>query len=391
MTTKIPATSAISKNTIRFALFGFFFCQGICFASWASRIPDLKLLLKLSEGELGSVLLALPAGQLCTLPFSGKLVARLGSRQVMLFAVPLYSLALINIGFSSTALYLTASLFLFGVAGNMANISINTQGVAVEKLFGRPLMASFHGGWSLAGFTGAALGTLMISLKLPPHQHYYFISALVFVIVLTASRYLLKGKPAPAAKRPLFSKPDGSLLQLGVIGFCCMAAEGAMFDWSGVYFQKVVMAPTALITLGYAAFMSTMAGGRFAGDRLVHRFGQRKMIQASGVLIASGLGISILFPYIVPVTIGFLITGFGVSSVIPTVYSAAGRSKLVPPSIALASVSGVSFFGFLLGPPVIGYIAELSNLRYSYGFIAMLGFCTTILASRAALIQSKAS
>ena len=160
-----------------------------------------------------------------------------------------------------------------------------------------------------------------------------------------------------------------------------------MFDWSGVYFQKVVNAPAGLIVLGYAAFMSTMAGGRFIGDWLIKQIGRKKLLQVSGFFIAGGLLIAIALPTIVFATAGFLIVGFGVSSVVPTVYSAAGKAQNISPSMALAAVSSISFLGFLLGPPLIGYISQVSNLRYSFAAIALLGFSTTLLVSRAKLIR----
>ena len=159
-----------------------------------------------------------------------------------------------------------------------------------------------------------------------------------------------------------------------------MAAEGTMFDWSGIYFQKVVQAPPSLVTLGYSAFMGTMALGRFLGDGLVLRFGRKEILQASGVIIAAGLLLAVFFPSIVTATIGFLMVGFGVSSVVPIVYSQAGKSEKMSPGMALAAVSSIGFFGFFIGPPLIGFIAEAFGLQWSFGIIAILGFGTTVLA-----------
>jgi MFS family permease len=161
-----------------------------------------------------------------------------------------------------------------------------------------------------------------------------------------------------------------------------MVCEGTMFDWSGVYFQKVVQAPLTLTTLGYAAFMSTMAGGRFIGDRVVNHFGKKKVLQVSGFVIASGLLLAVILPYIITATIGFLLVGMGVSSVVPLVYSSAGKSKTLSPGVALTAVSTIGFLGFLLGPPLIGFIAQAFSLRISFTLIAVLGFCTTLLASQ---------
>lgn len=367
---------------MRLAVASFYFCMGLSFASWASRIPDIKTKLHLSEAELGSILLALPMGQLLTMPVSGRLVTRYGSRNILSFAIILYAIELTNIGWATQVWQLALALFIFGVVGNMCNISVNTQGVLAEKIYERPIMTSFHGVWSIAGFTGALTGLLMMNLKLTPHQHFFIIAALVLIITFITRKYLIPGTSAPAEKKKFFSKPEGVLVQLGIIAFCSMASEGAMFDWSGVYFKEVVEAPHSLIILGYASFMIMMATGRFTGDRIIARIGRKKMLQVSGILISTGLLISVLFPYLITATIGFVIVGFGVSSVVPAVYSAAAKSSKIAPGMALAAVSSISFLGFLLGPPLIGYIAQLSSLRYSFAVIAILGFCISIMVSK---------
>lgn len=372
-----------SRLQIRTAVSAFFFCQGLCFATWASRIPDLKNNLGLSEAALGSILLLLPAGQLSAMPFSGRLVTHFGSRKVIRIAAVLYAICLTNLGLASQPWHLSLALFVFGICGNMCNISVNTQAILTEKLYGRPIMTTFHGVWSTAGFTGAAIGLMMMSLHLSPYAHFWIVAAFISTVVIFSQRYLQNGHPSAAtAKRPFFSKPDGVLVQLGIVGFASMASEGAMFDWSGVYFQEVVHAPKTLIALGYLSFMIAMASGRFAGDRLIAKYGRKKMLRISGVLITSGLFISVLFPHIVTATLGFLIVGFGVSSIVPMVYSAAGRHPKIPAGIALASVSSISFLGFLIGPPLIGYIAELFNLRYSFAVIGMLGISISLLVSK---------
>ena len=380
--TNIPSQPSATKLTMRIAISSFYFCMGFCFASWASRIPDIKTRLQLSDAELGTMLLALPLGQLVTMPLSGRLVTKYGSRTIMSFAALLYAIELTNIGWASQMWQLGLALFIFGVVGNMANISVNTQGVLAEKAYGRPIMTSFHGVWSIAGFTGALVGLWMMNLKLTPRQHFFIVAALVFIVVFIARRYLIPGTTASAEKKKFFSKPEGVLVQLGVIAFCSMAAEGTMFDWSGVYFKEVVEAPRSLIILGYASFMIMMATGRFFGDRMIAKVGRKKLLQISGIFILTGLMISVLFPYMVTATLGFIIVGLGVSSIIPSVYSTAARATRIAPGMALASVSSIGFFGFLMGPPLIGYIAELANLRYSFAVVALFGLCITIIVTK---------
>jgi MFS family permease len=326
------------------------------------------------------------------MPFSGKLVTRFGSNRILLFALPVYTICLSNIGLVKEGWQLAIALFLFGLAGNLCNISINTQGVAAEHLYNRPIMASFHGGWSLAGFTGALIGLLMINLKIAPYFHFLTVILIVWTIIWFNYPFLIKGSTGghkDEPKRKFFNKPDSILLQLGIIGFCSMASEGAMFDWSGVYFKDVVHAPASLVILGYTSFMIMMATGRFVADYFISGIGRKKLLQICGTMISAGLFTSVLFPYLIPCIFAFMLVGLGVSSIVPTVYSAAGKHSKVPPGIALATVSSVSFLGFLMGPPLIGYISELAGLRYSFAIIGIFGLGITLLVSRIKALQDK--
>jgi MFS family permease len=375
--------SPINKLQVRIAVSVFFFCQGLAFANWASRIPDIKTSLHLSEAGLGSILLALPVGQLVTMPFSGRLVTRFGSKYVLRVAVVGYVLSLTNIGLVEKPWQLALALCAFGIFGNMCNISVNTQAVHAEALYNRPIMASFHGIWSTAGFTGALIGSLMMKLDIKPYYHFWIIAVFAITMMLIFNKYLLLTPTSKSASSfTKFKMPHGSLMLLGVIAFCCMSAEGCMFDWSGVYFKQVVKAEGSLVSLGYASFMIMMATGRFTGDRLALKFGRKKMVQLSGVLIFIGMMIAVVFPTIIMATIGFLIIGFGVSSIIPLMFSTAGKIKEVASGIAIATVSGIGFFGFLIGPPLIGYIAQLAGLQYSFAVIAVMGLGITLLINR---------
>ncbi len=380
------------KRRVRLAVSLVYFSMGLCFSSWASRIPDIKTALTLNDAIFGSILFALPVGQFLMMPFSGRLVTRFGSHRVLQFAFPAYTLALTSIGLVQVGWQLAISLFLFGVSGNLCNISVNTQGIEAERLYGRPIMASFHGGWSLAGFTGALIGLLMINLKMPPVWHFVTVILMVWIIVRINYPFLVRSEivgKIKRSRRKFFLKPDYILLQLGIIGFCSMASEGAMFDWSGVYFKDVVQAPESLVILGYTSFMIMMASGRFLADYLIRKIGRKKLMQICGTMISAGLFTSVIFPYLIPATLAFMLVGLGVSSIVPTVYSTAGKHPTIPPGIALATVSSVSFLGFLMGPPLIGYIAEALSLRYSFAVIGVFGIGITLMVSRVQALRAE--
>ncbi len=374
--------AAARPRVYRIAVSAFFFIAGLTFASWASRIPDIKTQLQLSDARLGAVLFALPAGLMTSLFFAGWLVSRFGSRKVMIAAALTYPAILVLLGISGNVWQLAFLLFLFGLASNLVNIAMNTQAVDVESMYGRSVMASFHGLWSIAGFTGAAIGTLLVSAGIVPWLHFLIIFLLAALLVFFFYRFTLPTDTGKAEKQPFFVKPDSYILNLGLIAFCSMLCEGAMADWSGVFFQKVVKAPPALITFGYVAFTASMATGRFLGDKMVTRLGVKKVMQLSATLIATGLFVSILFPYMATAVAGFLLVGLGVSSVVPLIYSLAGKSGTMQPGLALAAVSSISFLGFLIGPPLIGFISEAAGLRLSFAVVAVVGLFPAILANR---------
>jgi MFS family permease len=389
--TNIQATDISDhKWKTRLTVTLFYFSMGLMFASWASRIPDIKTKLHLNDALFGTILFAMPAAQFIMMTFSGRLVTKYGSRKVVLFALPAYSICLSNIGLVSHGWQLAIALFMFGLSANMCNISINTQGVSAERLYGKPIMASFHGGWSIAGFTGALVGMAMIGLKIEPYIHFLTVIVPVWIMIWFSRKWLVSGQAADSEetqRRKFFNKPDADLLQLGIIAFFSMASEGCMFDWSGLYFKDVVKAPASLVVIGYTSFMIMMASGRFMADYFTARIGRKKLLRISGVMISSGLYTAVFFPNLITCIIAFMVVGLGVSSVVPSVYSAAGKHTKVPPGIALATVASVSFLGFLMGPPMIGYISQAAGLRYSFAFIGVFGFGISLLVSRVRLLN----
>lgn len=379
-------TNPAQLKRIRLAVFSFYFAQGLCFSSFASRIPSIKAYFHLDDAAWGTILLMLPIGQICAMTISGLLVSKIGSKKILLVALPCYVLSLITIGLASSQYTLIMSLIFFGACSNFCNIAVNTQGVTAEALYNKSIMSSFHGGWSLAGFVGSLIGLLTINLKLNIVQHYLFMAILIAVLMSLNYKHLQtdikKARTKKAGEKAKRNKPEGFLYLLGLVAFCGMCSEGAMFDWSGIYFKDVVNVSETIAPLGFTAFMITMATGRFVADKAIQKWGKQRIIQASGILISTGLFIAVIYPHIIVTTIAFMIIGLGVSSIVPTIYSVAGQKTKISTGLALTVVSSISFVGFLLGPPIIGYISDATNLRYSYALIGIFGICITILASR---------
>lgn len=377
------------RNKQRIALSAVFFQSGLCFSTWASRIPDIKQSFQLDDSALGALLLIKPIGSFVGLPLAGWFVDRYGSRLSVGIAITIYSISLSLIALSSTIPLLAASLLFFGVSGNLVNVSLNTQALTIQHNYGRVVMASFHGLWSLAGFCGALAGALAITLKADVLFHFTTVSVVIIVLLLVCYSSLNPISTATGAGRFVIKKPNRQLLHLGLIAFCGLMCEGCMFDWSGVYFKQVIQTEKGMVTAGFVAFMSTMTAGRFISDKFTNRFGTSVILQVSGVLIFVGLLVAVIFPYFITGLVGFLMVGAGTSSVIPLTYTEVGKTQKISHGMAIAMVATIGYFGFLLGPPLIGFIGETFNLRISFALVALAGITISILvASRSRTINT---
>lgn len=365
----------------RLAATVFFLISGFGFATWASRIPTIQHELGLNEAQLGAVLLALPTGLMLMLPVTGILLHRYSSRQVMLVGAVLYNLALALLGFAAHTWQLVLLLFCFGASRNLLNISVNAQSVGVQALYPRSIIAMFHGFWSVAGFAAAAVGAVLVKANVAPAYHFLGVGILLTGLGLLFFPRTLYLPPTTETRRPgLSALADPTLLRFGAIAFASMACEGTMYDWSAIYFAKAVHAPLA--TVGFATYMVAMTTGRFSGDWLVGRFGIKRMLQVSGLLMSLGMLLAALVPTLLVAGLGFVLVGLGVSCVVPLVFSMAGRSAALSGGAAIAAVSTVGYFGFLIVPPVVGFIAQAANLRWAFALMSGLGVLVVWLVAK---------
>ena len=373
----------ISLKTRRFILSGYFFLTGICFSSWASRIPDIKLHLGLSDGAFGGLLFFLPIGSFLGIPISGSLTAKYGSKKMVTIAAIIYPITLISIGIAPTSTMLAICLFLFGMAGNLFNVSVNTQAANLSKLFEKSIVSAFHGFWSLAGLAGGLLGGFFVAQSISPLQQFITVAIIGWVFLIFSNNYLLPGEKNSHPVSKMWNKPSPLILQFGLVAMSNMICEGMMFDWSGVYFQKVVKVSEEWRTTGYICFMACMTTGRMFADALINYWGARKQLMLSGLVVTLGLIIAVSYPNMMVSSFGFMLVGFGVSSVIPTIYGTIGRNAAPGrASIDLASVSSIGFFGFLIGPPIIGFLSQAIGLRWAFLSVALLGIVTFLQAHR---------
>ena len=361
--------------------FYFFFC-GLVFSTWAARIPSIKDHFELNEAQLGGLLFMLPMGSLVALPFAGWSVHRFGSKIVTGIAAIGYGILLLLISHANEVWQLSVLLFFFGFAGDILNISMNTQGLSVQHILQKPILSSLHAQWSIGALAGAVIGGWSMRNNQTTQQHFLIVSVAAMAITLWMFFYMVKDHQHAESGQKLFTWPDKALLLLGLICFCTAMAEGAMADWSSLYYRQTLTEPGKVSTTGYTAFTFAMAIGRLMGDRLIQFFRYRNTLIFNGILIASGLTLALSWQVPFAVIVGYALVGLGVSSVIPIVYMIAGKSKNMAPSAALATVSTIGFTGFLIGPPVIGLIAHETSLRLALGLVVLLGLIIVFLAGK---------
>jgi len=244
------------------------------------------------------------------------------------------------------------------------NISVNTQSLALQKLFGRNINASFHGLWSTGGIVGVGLSTLFVAFEIPIHIHLASIAVVVVIIAIFCYPHLLQNDRSTSGNKLNLKKPDPYIVYLGLLIFLASLFEGGMFDWSGVYFKDVLN--EKLFTLGYFSFMIFMASSRFVSDWLIENVGMMKTFIFSSLLMFFGVALAIAFPTFWFCIVGFCLSGFGCAAVVPMVFSLAGRSKKYSPGVAISIIATYSIAGMLIGPALIGYIAQLFQLRMAF-------------------------
>jgi MFS family permease len=359
------------KAKQRAVLSTYFFLSGLCFATWASRIPTIKDFFDFNEAQLGTVLLSMPISSLIGLPISGWLVSKFDSRKPLIVAMLFLTLALTFIGFADTPFLLVAALSLYSFSSRILYISMNTQSITIQKKYAKKIVGSFHGLWSTGGLLGVVLSTIMVKYNVPLQIHLAIIAVFIAIISLLIFSYTLKNDKSTFGNKLIFGKPDPFIFYLGLLVFFAAICEGGMFDWSGVYFKEVINEP--IFTYGYLLFMAAMAFSRFYSDRLVEVIGLEKIYIFSSLLIAVGILLAITFPYFYPALIGFCLVGLGTAAIFPMTFMLAGTSKKYSPGMAISIISTYATVGMLVGPPLVGYVAHALGLKNAFYIFVVAG------------------
>jgi predicted MFS family arabinose efflux permease len=371
------------KNRASISLL-FFLC-GINFASWATRIPDFKEKLNLTDSALGTILLGLPIGSLVSLPLAGWLITKYESKWICLTAIVMYIFIMPILGYSPNSIGLFIALFLFGMAGDILNIAMNTQVVTLEKSMSKQIMSSFHALFSIGLMLGALTGGIILNYKVSSFNHLLSIGGLNFLSIPFFLSNLLpdhfkKNKETQEGKKKSFFDLGPHLFTLSFIAFCGMLCEGAMADWITLYFKESNFITTFPTTIGFSSFALSMVIGRSLGDYITKEFSIKNILTIDGILISLGLIITLMTSNEYIMIIGCLISGIGISTIIPIIYSEAGRSKNISPSVAIASVSTIAYVGFLIGPVFIGYLSDYWGLNKALYLLVFLGIVASLLS-----------
>ncbi|MGV8916099.1 MAG: MFS transporter [Kaistella sp.] len=348
----------------RIALSSYFLLSGICFSSWASRIPTLKTIYNLTEGDLGNLLMIMPASAIVGIPLSGWLVSKFDSRIPMQAASILFLISLFSLSWGFSIFGIAISLVFFSIALRIINISINTQSISVQQKFEKKIIGSFHGVWSIGGILGVLFSTIMLNFEVSIFWHFFFVALFGFIITFFMFPMLIKNDKSNVGTKFKLGKPSKYISLLGFIVFFAAICEGGMYDWNGVYLQEVVK--QEVFTYGYLLLMICMTISRLSIDKLMEHFGMQKLYIAGSVLIVLGILLATVFPYLYPVLIGFGMVGFGVSGLYPMTFILAGKAKKYSVAIVMSIIGTYSTVGMFLGPPIIGYLASAFGLQRAF-------------------------
>jgi MFS family permease len=368
----------------RFSIGILFFICGLNFATWATRIPDFKASLQLSDAQLGTVLMGLPIGSLVSLPLAGWLLTKYASKWISIMAVAMYLFVLPSLGWANSALSLFIGLFFFGMAGDIMNIAMNTQVVSLEAKMDKIIMSSFHAIFSIGLLAGAFIGGVLAQQNFTTLNHFSIIAFVNSVLIPLSVGNLLPDKPIAQENKKTSSLYNLGpyLLTLSLIAFCGMLCEGAMADWISLYFKEYSPESTLPITIGFSAFAAAMVIGRFFGDKISLRYGVSNILICNGLLVGIGMLLTLFVPFIHVKILGCFITGLGISTIVPLIYSQAGNQKEIMPSIAIAGVSTIAYVGFLIGPVIIGYLSDLMGLDNALLLVMLLGFVAAFISKK---------
>ena len=360
-----------------------FILLGVVYASWASRIPAVRDALQLDPAELSLVLLCAGIGAVGSFPLAAWMTGHFGARHSagvagvgLLVSMPCLALA-------PNMAWLMLAMTSLGICSGCFDVAINALGATAEKIAGRSIMSLLHAWFCVGTLSGALIGSALAGIGMSPLAHFSLLTAAFALPLWLCYQALPPDRPEPVSGKKYFSVPHGPVVVLGVIGFCGAIVEGSIADWSGVYMKDWLQASDGTAPLAFAAFAGMMLLTRLIGDRLKERFNARKVVTAGALIAGVGILVALVATNIPLSIVGFALTGVGVATVFPFVFSAAGRHG----STALAGVATLSYGGGLIGPPMIGFLAHGFGLHAALALVGVLCLAVALAASQAKWLE----
>jgi MFS family permease len=381
-----PAATPAELRTARVAVTVVFFVNGTLIAVWAPYIPRIKADLGLSARGLGFVLLAMAFGAVATMPAAGLLVDRFGARATLAVAVALGYVALPFVLLAPSALALAGVLVVVGASTGVTDVAMNANGAAVEHRYGRPILSSLHAFWSIGAFSAAGVTALVIALGAPARLHVLVVAIILGAVGLAACARLMPAAERPEDAHERRSRPSRRVLGLALIAVSSFLAEGAINDWGALYLRSSLGESATVGAAGYAVFVGSMALMRLTGDRLTAHVGRARIVRTGTAVAGSALGLALLAGHPLAAFVAFACLGLGIANVFPLVVSAASRSRAPVPAVAIATVTTGGYAGVLVGPPVIGFLADATSLPVALALIVAL---CALMAALAGLVRSE--
>lgn len=360
-----------------------FIMLGVVYATWASRIPAVRDALQLDPAELSMVLLCAGIGAVGSFPLAAWLTGHYGARHSAWYAGIGLLITMPCLALAPDMAWLMIAMTSLGLCSGCFDVAVNALGAAAEKQAARSIMSLLHAWFCVGTLSGALIGSAFAGLGLSALSHFGLLALLFAIPLRLCYNALPNDRPEPRTGKKYFSLPHGHLIVLGVIGFCGAIVEGSIADWSGVYMKDWLQATDGIAPLAFAAFAAMMLVTRLIGDRLKEHFNARKVVTAGALIAAGGMFVALIAPTVSLSIIGFALTGVGVATVFPFVFSAAGRHG----STALAGVATLSYGGGLIGPPVIGFLAHGFGLHAALSLVGVLCLAVALSASRAQWLE----
>jgi MFS family permease len=343
-----------------------------------ARIPAVKEKLGIPLGTLGAVLLSAAAGAVVSMPLTSRLVGGFGSARMTQVTTGILCLVIALPALAGSAVTLAMCLFVYGAAAGAMDVSMNTQAVEVEAGMGRPVMVGFHALFSFGGMIGAMVGSAAAKLRIERSVNLGGTGLALLLFAAVVVWQLIPDRQIHAAETTGFRDLLLPLAGLGVVAFCVLLGEGAMADWSAVYLSQ--LSGLAVAPMAYAAFSLMMAIGRLSGDWFHAHLGAAATVRWGSALATAGLVGGLIIGTTTSALVGFACVGFGFSAVFPIVCSVAGANAGNRPEQGIAVVSTTGYLGFLVGPALIGFLAQAYSLRLALGLVAVMSGLTAAIA-----------